>query len=203
MIVKNELVDTKKKRSGEVEPVYKKVLNVEYWQKAVKEYKAINVTIDEAHTIYNARRSMSSQNVILSEWLALIRRVLGSTEAGHGELTFITQLSNRLDVIAREMATQVRYHVCHYYKTCKKCLARWQETSEMPEPIFVCPRCSSTKIIKHNHAIEVWHFSNMANFEAWKNYGIKGTFYKHYLINDIESYFPLYNTLQWDNLFSE
>ena len=203
MIVKNEIVDHKKKKSGELEPVYKKVLNVDYWKQAVKDYKSINVTIDEAHTIYNARRSMSSQNIIFSEWVSLIRRVLGATESGSGELCFITQLPNRIDIIAREIATQVRYHICHYYKTCRKCMVRWQETSEMPEPVFICPRCGSTKILKHSHSIEVWHFANMQNFQGWKEWGMKNTFYKHYLINDIEAYFPLYDTLQWDNLFSE
>lgn len=202
MIVKREQVDTKQKRSGETIPIYEYTLNIEYWKEIIKKEKAINVIIDEAHSVINARRAMSKINVIMSDWLALIRRVLGSTTSGAGELTFITQFPRKLDINAREMATQVRYHVCHYNKTCNKCGFSWRETSEMPEPRFVCPACGSEKVQKHNHIIEVWHFSNIDGYEAWRSFGMQ-THYRHYLINDIEHFFPLYNTLQWDNLFSK
>lgn len=87
MIIKDEVVGTKKnKMTGREEPVVKYKLNVDFW-KEIKE--PINVVIDEAHTLYNARKAMSKVNIITTEWLALIRRVLGSRESGHGELTFI------------------------------------------------------------------------------------------------------------------
>lgn len=199
MIIKKEQVDTIKKKSGEVQPVFDYKLNVEYW-KSIKE--PINVVLDEAHSIMNSRRAMSKTNVIITDWLALIRRVLGQSESGYGELVFITQLPNRIDVIAREMAHQVRYHVCHFQKTCKKCGTTWRENSEMPESIWICPSCGDDRLRKHSHQIEVWHFSSMKEFEMWREFGQKN-FYKHYLINDIEKYFPLYDTLQWDNLFGE
>lgn len=199
MIINNEIVDYKKKKDGSSEPVYKKTLNAQYW-KNINE--PINVVIDEAHSIINARRAMSKTNEIVNQWLALIRRVLGSSESGYGELTFITQLWNRLDIIAREMATQVRYHICHFQKTCKKCRASWSEHSEQPENLYQCPLCASFSIRKHNHQIEVYHFKNMEYFLAWKEYK-QQSYYKHYVITDIEKYFPLYNTLQWDNLFED
>ena len=119
MIVDKELVGEKKNKiTNVVEPVYKFKVNLEFW-KGIKE--PINVIIDEAHSILNSRRSMSKINILITDWLALIRRVLGQTESGEGELVFITQLPRRIDSLARDMATQIRYHLCHYVKTCKKC----------------------------------------------------------------------------------
>jgi len=200
MIIKREIVNYKKNRkSGQEEPVYKNTLNFDYW-KNIKE--PINVVIDEAHTILNARRSMSSINIIISDWLSLVRRVLGSTEAGYGELVFITQLHNRLDVIARDMATNIIYTVCHFIKSCKRCKLSVRENSEIPEQMEVCFRCGNTSLKKHSHILEVWHFQSMDMYLAWKEMAIK-SFYKHYYIHDIEDYFHLYDTLQWDNMFSE
>ena len=199
MIIKKEIVDTKiNRKTGEAEPVYKYSLNTEYWKK-IKE--PLNVTLDEAHTILNSRRAMSKVNIIVSDWLALIRRVLGSSDSGFGELTFISQLANRIDIIARDMATNVVYVICHYNKTCEICGATWRENSEMPEGYIICPMCSSYKIFKHTHKLEVWHFPNIQLFQFWHQFGQKN-FYKHYILNDIENYFQNYNTLQWDNMFS-
>ena len=199
MIIHKEIVDYKKNRkSGESEPVYKYSLNVDFW-KNIKE--PINVILDEAHTILNSRRAMSKTNIIVSDWIALIRRVLGSTDSGFGELTFITQLSNRIDIIARDMATKIIYTICHFLKTCESCGATWKENSEMPEGFIVCPYCKNNKIQKHSHKIEVWHFPSIQTFLAWHQMGQK-TYYKRYYVNNIEDYFPLYNTLQWDNMFS-
>ncbi len=199
MIIKKEIVDYKKNRkTGEKEPIYKYALNIDFWKK-IKE--PINIILDEAHTILNARRAMSKTNIIVSDWLSLIRRVLGQSESGFGELTFISQLSNRIDIIARDMATNILYTICHYVKSCKDCRISWTENSEMPEGYNVCPSCHSIKLIKQNHRIEVWHFANMQKFQLWFQLGQR-TYYKRYFVNDIEEYFPLYNTLQWDNMFS-
>ncbi len=199
MIIQKEIVDYKKnKKTEEKEPIYKFTLNINYWKK-IKE--PINVVLDEAHTILNSRRAMSKVNIIVSDWLSLLRRVLGATEAGFGELTFISQLPNRIDVIARDMATNIIYVICHFYKSCKECGVTWNENSEMPEGYIICPVCSSNDITKHSHRIECWNFPNMQLFQMWFQFGQK-TFYKHYYINDIEDYFKHYNTLAWDNMFS-
>lgn len=200
MIIKRDIVDYKKNRkNGSLEPVYKSSLNIDYW-KSIKE--PINVVLDEAHTIINSRRAMSKTNIIITDWLALIRRVLGAAETGYGELVFITQLSNRIDIIARDMATNVIYTICHYKKECRKCGLVWRENSEMPEEYNICPKCKNYNIKKCSHVLEVWHFPNISLFKLWYDLGQK-TFYKHYYVYDIEAYFPLYDTLQWDNLFSQ
>lgn len=202
MIIKREIVDYKRnKKTGESTPVYKLTLNREYWENI---HEPINVILDEVHSILNARRAMSKTNIIVSDWIALIRRVLGSSDSGYGELVLISQLYNRVDIIAREMATMIIYCICHYSKTCKKCGFSWNEHSEMPIDLYaegLCPRCRSWQIRKHSHRIEVLHFPNISAFMEWKENGLR-TFYRHYIVNDIEKYFRYYNTLQWDNLFS-
>lgn len=200
MIINQKIVDYKTSRkTGEKEPIYKHSLNIDYW-KDIKD--PINVILDEAHSILNARRSMSKINVIITDWLALIRRVLGQTESGYGELIFISQLPKRIDVIARDMATNILYCIMHFLKTCKNCGTTWQENSEMPEGFPLCPKCNSHSINKHSHSVEVWQFANMSLFDAWKDTN-QMTYFKHYFVRDIEKYFSLYDTLQWDNLFSE
>lgn len=199
MIIKRDIVDYKKNRkSGEQEPVYSYKLNLDYW-KQIKE--PINIVLDEAHSIINARRSMSKINIIVSDWIALIRRVLGQAEAGYGELVFISQLPNRIDIIARDMATNILYTRCHYLKSCKRCGVTWRENSEMPESLNECPVCKSWQLKKYNHNVEVWHFKNMQYFNMWNDFQQK-SFYKHYVVTDIEEYFKYYDTMQWDNLFS-
>ena len=198
MIIKKEVMKIKK--TGEA--VYKKTLNVEYWKKVQEKEGAINVILDEAHTIINPRRSMSDTNKVMTDFLALLRRILGNSPAGYGQLTLITQLDRRIDVIAVEMATNVRFHLCHYLKTCQKCGNVYRENNDHPDPIFQCPNCSSWDIVKHSHIIEVWEFSNMDKYKAWDEFRYR-TYFKHYYVNDIENYFSLYNTLQWDNLISD
>jgi len=199
MIIDKQVVDHKKNRkTGEIEAIYKKTLNIDFW-KNIKE--PINVILDEAHSIVNSRRSMSSVNIILTDWLSLIRRILGQTESGYGELVFITQLPKRIDVIARDMATAIQYCVMHYSKTCGDCGFGWIENSEQPEASATCLSCRSMSVKKSGFTVEVWSFQNMDSFTQWSEYG-RDTFYNHYYVRDIAKYFDLYDTLQWDNLFS-
>lgn len=199
MIIHKEVIGEKKKKDGSTEIQYKKTLNKEFWMNIDE---PINVIIDEASQIINSRRFMSKTNEIMAQFLALIRRVLGSSDSGFGELTFIDQLYRKIDVNARDMATNVKYHICHFVKGCNGCGAKWQENSEIPKQLYQCPFCSSWKVIKFNHQIEVWEFANMNNFISWKEYGMN-TFFEHYIIPDIEKIFKNYNTLQWDNLFED
>lgn len=199
MIIKKEVTGETKKRDGTIQQKINLNLNIDFW-KNLKE--PVSVVLDEAHAIMDPRTSMSKQNRLLGQWIALIRRVLGQNASGEGELVLITQLQFRLDVIAREMAQQIRYHIMHYHKICEvpSCGIIWSETSESPEPKWVCPRCGSNAVKKFNHIVEVWHFAGMEKYNEWKMFGSK-TYHRHYLVRDIEDYFGVYNTLQWDNLF--
>lgn len=180
-------------------PIYDYKLNLDFWK---NQKEPLNIVLDEAHAIVDSRRSMSKPNQIITSWQSAIRRIIGATESGYGELVYVTQLLYSIDNRVRDLATQIRYHICHFQKTCKNCGASWRENTEMPETIKFCPTCRSINLVKHNHIIEVFKFVSVANYEAWKFNGVT-TFYQRYLIYDIEKYFENYDTLQWENLFEE
>ena len=197
MIIKKVEVGVKK--NGEI--IYKKILNREFWEDAIKKHKGINIVLDEIQTLLNSRRAMSKDNIIMTDFLSLIRRIMGSANAA-GDLIMISQLERRIDVIAKEMCNHTRFHICHFMKSCNSCLYTWQENNEMPEQLRICPKCGGFKVSIHSHRIEVWHFATVDDFVRWKYYGRK-TYYRHYFIIDVVDFFPRYDTLQWDNLLSE
>jgi hypothetical protein len=194
------------------EKIYKYSLNTEFWK---AQPKPLTVVIDEAHTLINSRRSMSKINIILSDFLSLIRRITNSPLA-EGELVVITQFLGRVDVNIREMASQVRYHREHYVRRCyvhgilrNKYTGQFWENSDFPKDkkMDFCPYCGKG-MIKCNQLIEVWHFGGDAavsaeeNFYYWK-FKKEKRFYDHYYIRDGYKYWNMYSTFQWDNMFSE
>lgn len=200
MIVKKELLGMKKHKGGKEEPVYKYELNKEFW--LGMQGKAKSIVLDEIHNMMNARRPGSKVNVIMGDFLALARRIVGDDPQAEGDMILITQLGRRADIIAREMAHKIVYHVGHYTKTCQRCGCSWRETSEMPEQAKVCLACGFWRLKKHSHFIEKWHFAGTSAFDAWRSFGLK-TFHKHYFLRNVERYFPYYSTLQWENLLSD
>jgi len=183
--------------------ITKMALNADYWKDTKIKYPdGINVVLDEAHTLMDSRRSMSTTSVIMNDFMALLRRILGDSGEGYGELVLITQLGRRLDVNARDLSTSIHYHLCHYKRTCEKCNYNFWETNEVYQKPKLCPRCGWRKMIKSNFIIEKWEFDSMDNCDLWVEHKIKA-YQKHYYITDIEKYFPHYDTFQWENLISE
>lgn len=199
MIFKEVIVKERPKS----EPLKKMVLNADYWRATTVEHpEGINVVIDEAHTLMDSRRSMSNTSIIMNDFMALLRRILGDSGEGYGELVLITQLGRRLDVNARELATSVHYHRCHYKRTCDKCNYNFWENNEVYQKPKVCPRCGNRKMNKSDYIIEKWEFESMEALDYWVEHRLK-TYQKHYYITDIQKYFQHYNTWQWENLISE
>lgn len=198
-IFKEEIVKVLK--SGEVKT--KTVLNSEYWHDLKKKHPAISVYIDEAHTLLNPRRSMSKKNEVMSDFLALLRRIVGATESGYGELLIISQLERRIDVIAKEMATVIQYCIGHYYKECKQCKALYSENNETPKKMMECT-CGSTHFKKSGFIIEVFSFKNIDAFHHWFYSDRRSrTYFNREFVTNIELVFPYYDTLQWESLISD
>ena len=199
MIVKKEFVSYK--RDGT--PQYKLSLNVEFWKNLVKEKGSVSICLDEAHILLNPRRSMSKVNVLMNDWLSMLRRVIGSQDgSGQQELILITQLSRRIDIVAKELASDINYVVSHYISRCSKCGHRWNESNETANKFYRCPKCNDWHIHKIKFFIEVYCFKNIDAFNMFYEGGVK-TYYSRYMINNIESIFNNYNTLQWDDMMSE
>lgn len=194
MIIKKEIVGYNKKK----EALYKQSLNYEFWQKTEK---PCDVVLDEIHTVFSSRRSMSHTNRIFSEWLALIRRVLGSTGGIDGDAYFITQLAYRADVILRDMAHRVHYHICHFTRACDECGMSWKHNSEQPEHVYECPECGSLKLTDKNHIIEVYKFASVMACDRWVYTRDRNLYYSRSLLHNIGAVFDRYDTRQWENLF--
>lgn len=191
----------KVKQNGE--KVTKLILNSEFWKATRTKFpNGINVVIDEAHTLMNSRRAMSNENVIMNDFMSLLRRILGDSGEGYGELVLITQIGRRLDINARELATSIHYHLCHYKRTCAKCKFSFWETNEIYQKPKTCPACGHRRMTKSNFLIEKWEFKSMENLDLWIEHNYK-SYQKHYYITDIEKYFKFYNSWQWENLISE
>jgi hypothetical protein len=193
MIVKKEVIGTK--RTGEEVCDYKP--NLDYWQSIPK---PINIYLDEMQNLYRNRNFASKINRCISEWLSMLRRILGSSEAGYGQLVSISQTQN-IDKDIRDLATNIQYHIAHFKKTCKRCGTTWKETSDHPEPMFLCPVCRDYRLKKHSVAIEIYHFADMNSFEMWKNMGMR-TYHKHRIVHDTEKYMQLYSTEDWKGFFT-
>jgi len=199
MIFKETVIKIKK----DGEKVIKESLNVDFWKDMREKYpEGINVVLDEAHTLMNSRRAMSNTAIIMNDFMSLLRRILGDSGEGYGELVLITQLGRRLDINARELATSIHYHRCHYKRTCVKCNFNFWETNEMYEKPKVCPRCGHRRMTKSNFIIEKHEFNCIDNLNMWLDHKMK-TYQKHYYVTDGEKYFKDYNSFQWENLISE
>nr|NIQ16234.1 AAA family ATPase [Candidatus Dadabacteria bacterium] len=167
-IIIKEVIGTKK--SGEEITKYKP--NKEYWRKI---NKPAVIVIDEAHLLLNPRKSMTKINVGVTDWLALLRKIVSDSKFT-GRLVLITQLANRLDNIAVQMATRVKWHICHYTKECDNCRTKYYENSDFPKPLMKCPYCESINLTKKGFKVEVWEFPSMNKYKEWQFgfIGVKG-----------------------------
>lgn len=196
MLIKEEVVSYKK--NGE--PIIKQSFNKEYWMKRHRK-DPVHVVLDEAHTLFDSRRAMSKKNKIMSDFLALLRRFVGGVDGRQGSLTLITQLDRRIDVIAREMATQTAYCIDTYISSCFSCNYHIHQTNEEPNRLEYCPSCGRL-LENSSHKIIVHYFKNATDYIYWKEYGRK-IYYKRIMVNDIESVFGNYNTYQLSDLFDD
>lgn len=199
MLIKKEVVSVN--RNGEEKT--KSKFNAEYWLQARELHEGFNVVIDEAHTLMDSRNFMSRQNKIMNDFLALIRKVCSNPNTD-STLTLISQLDSRLDINARKMCTEVRYHICLYDKGCNKCGAYWVEHSELSDfkKNKFCPACGGYSMKKFNFRLLVHFFDNMKDYENWR-YSNMDTIKQTVKITRIEKYFNFYDTFQMSDLISE
>ena len=76
-------------------------LNFDFWNKETKKGR-FDIFLDEFHNTMGSRRAMSKKNVLMSDWLSQIRKILGASEKNH--LYLITQKLRRIDVNSRDLA---------------------------------------------------------------------------------------------------
>lgn len=76
-------------------------LNFDFWNKQNK-IGGFDIYLDEFHNLMGSRRSMSKKNVLMSDWLSQIRKILGQSELNN--LYLVTQKLRRIDVNSRDLA---------------------------------------------------------------------------------------------------
>jgi len=81
--------------------IKKFVLNWDFWKEQIKNSNGFDIVIDEIHNIFNARRSMSKENILLQQWVAQIRKILAGDEKCH--FVCISQKLERIDVSLRDL----------------------------------------------------------------------------------------------------
>lgn len=195
MLMKRNVVRIKKNGDEDVRIVF----NEEYWVDQVKQHPHLHIVLDEFHLMMDARRSTSTPNKIMADFLAMGRRLVGHSAESRGSLTFITQLSRRADVIAKEMATRIQWTRSHKLRRCETCNWEMWQSNDEPVQMWRCPVCErETTTAKVN--IELWLFDHINKFYDWYDAG-KTSYYNHVMIYDIEQYFNLYNTKQWEDMF--
>lgn len=84
---------------------------------------------------------------------------------------------------------------------CSNCHCIWHETNETPDPFLFCPKCQSHRMKRIKVIIEVFDFRDVDHFKDFKDFKSK-TYYRRYMIKDIETIFGNYDTLQFDDLLS-
>lgn len=189
-------IPIKTTKQGEVIVRYQ--AHLDYW-KTLKRERRLNLVIDEAHQIIGIRRNKKAMAVL--DWMALIRKIMGSKEYDFGNLYLLTQLDRRIDIVPKELGTRFISCKAHYIRSCKRCGYSVRENNEIPEQMFECYRCGYEKTEKHHLQIEVHCFMNFDGYLAWKYRGMN-TYYDWYVVKDTELYRDLYDTYQWENLLS-
>lgn len=89
---------------GDVKETMK--VNYNYWNSQTKK-GGFDIYLDEFHNIMGSRRSSSKRNVLLSDWLSQIRKILGQSELHN--LYLITQKLRRIDINSRDLAQSCIY----------------------------------------------------------------------------------------------
>lgn len=90
-------------------------VNWDFWKK--QQHKPFSIYLDEVHNIISSRRSISKSNILMSEWVSQIRKILGDNKDCH--LFLMTQTMRKIDINFRDLAHALI--VCAKFKA-KGCL---------------------------------------------------------------------------------
>ncbi len=168
-------------------------LNKDFW---MKQPKPLNIVWDEIHlSMGNSRRSMSSPNIVLSQFIALARRFVGSDLKGYGHLIFIAQHPQSVDANIRRLTNEIRYHRMHWIMNCQDCYSR-EFTNSDKEEIELCSVCRSPNLIRSNFICQVFKFRNWEKYIVWK-------YFTSYAVHDLSDYFKYYDTEQMEDMWED
>lgn len=160
----------------------KRIINYDYWNGVIKEYKGFDIVLDEFHNLMSSRRAMSKRNVLLSDWLSQIRKILGASEQNN--LYLVTQKIRRIDINSRDLA--------HCFIVCRK-----QEFREkIPTKVRESGRLS-TRMLPIVVIIKYWFGSEKA-VNDFEDFGRK-TYYNitKFVANHYYRYYDSYELIDF------
>lgn len=199
-IILNKVVGQKNKRDGTTEDVIETEVNFDFWEKAKKKHQfGFNIVIDEAHSIIDARTSMSKQNRIAKKWASSLRKII-SCDKGSGDVILISQLPRGIDVWAKELCNQYRWHEYVSHRQCNNCKERYVFNSSSEEPQERCPNCDYGNNTELASKLISYRFKTIEDVEAFIYYNAK-TYYYAEVINNPNYFYRYYDTFQIENLF--
>ena len=138
---------------------------------------------------------MSKKNLIISQFVAMARRITGMDQAGYGTLTFIAQTDFSIEKYIRHLANEIIYHVMYWDQYCMDCDTSEIRNSETA-PRRKCNFCLSENTRKENFSCIIYKFLSFSDYSYW-DAGFSGKWYdSREVILDISEYFKYYDTLQ-------
>jgi len=155
-------------------PIFKKVVNWTYWNKI--KHTEFNIIIDEVHNILHSRRSMSTNNTLISMWLSQIRKILGDKK--HLHLYLISQAINRIDVAARDLAGEVVYVESKFIKRKIKCVSnRNNKLRTIDSPVLYIIKYTFTGV----NSVDKFNYFMMGSSGAdYRSYFPANYYYRFY-----------------------
>ena len=100
-------------------------VNWDFWAKTRKKYKNYSIFLDEVHNLIHSRRSMSRLNILMSQWVSQIRKILSDSPVNH--LYLISQTMRKIDVDFRELAQIIIECEKYEYKGTVIILQKWYD----------------------------------------------------------------------------
>jgi len=83
--------------------IIKKKLNWDFWNE--HKHEGYDICLDEVHNLVHSRMAMTKNNVLLTQWISQIRKILGENENHH--IWLISQRIERIDVAFRDLMMKI------------------------------------------------------------------------------------------------
>ena len=116
-----------KKEKDDKKSKGKDVVNWKFWRGEIQKFRNFNIAVDELHNLMHSRRSMSKFNILMSMWIAQIRKVCGSSEKTH--FYAISQELERIDISVRDLANLIVW--CRKVETKQKITTTVRENGRL------------------------------------------------------------------------
>ena len=157
-------------------------VNWEFWNKQKKKHGNYHIFLDECHNLFHSRQSMKKFNVLGTQWISQIRKLLGASETTH--IYLMSQKIKRIDSAFRDLM--------HGVIGCTK----YVDTSTIVDTVVVNNGVKS--IIKLPRIFILQHYFQgydcVERAEAWSFTGEKlFNFRTHFYANP---YFQFYDTYE-------